>query len=119
MAWDVQAGLQGAAESSCLALCFPSQWTNVFYQSKSPPNSSSQATKMPVAQVLMKSSRLSLQTQNLTQPLSLAKPKGWCAHRQPASEPNEAAPRTGGLVGAGCIPASAALRAPGGQEVHR
>ena len=104
VAWDIQAELQGAAGSSCLAVCFPSQGTNVFYQSKSPPNSSSQARKMPVAQVLMKNSKLSLQTQNPIQPLSLAKPKGWCPRRQPAAAPSKAAPRAGASVGAGCHP---------------
>lgn len=106
VAWDIQAGLQGAAGSSCLALPFPSQGTNVFYQSKSPPNASSQATKMPVVQVLIKNSKLSLflQTQNPNQPLSLVKPKGWCSRRQSAAEPSEAAPRAGASVGAGSRP---------------
>lgn len=60
--------------SSCLALHFPSQGTNAFYQSKPSLNVSSQATKMPVAQVLMKTSKfsLSLQAQSpLFHPFSL------------------------------------------------
>lgn len=53
-----------------------------------------------------KNSKLSLflQTQNPNQPLSLAKPKGWCSRRQSAAEPSEAAPRAGASVGAGCHP---------------
>lgn len=86
---SIQAGLKGSAWPSCLHfgldINFPFQGWSVFYQSKSPPNTSFQATKKPVAQVLMKNSKLSLflQTQNLVQPLSRVKPKGCCPHRQP------------------------------------
>lgn len=45
-------------------------------------NASLQATKKPVAQVLIKNPKLSLflQTKILIQPLSRVKPKGWCSH---------------------------------------
>lgn len=60
---DIQAGLQGSVWPFCLHFGldthFPSQEWSVFYQSKSPPNASLQATKKPVAHILTKNSKLS------------------------------------------------------------
>lgn len=120
VAWDIQAGLQGAAGSSCLALPFPSQGTNVFYQSKSPPNASSQATKMPVAQVLTKTRSFPC----------------FCKHKTRISLFHWRSPRAGVPAGSqqlspekllqgpehlwvqAAIPARAVLRAPAGQEAR-
>lgn len=124
VAWDIQAGLQGAAGSSCLTLRFPSQGTNAFYQSKSPPNASSQATKMPVARVLMKNSKLSLslQTQNLL--LHRSSLFHWRSPRAGFSTGSRQLSPAKPLRGPehqwvqAPIPARAVLRAPGGQESH-
>lgn len=121
VAWDIQAGLQYAAGSSCLTLLYPLgafvshprgqmcfTITRCFLTSHKNASCAGIGEKLKASVVFANTKHNSASFTGEAQGLVSLQ----------AVEPGEASPRAGASVGVGCHPCPRCLQAPGGQEDH-